>query len=144
MISPKYVVLPKIFSALSMNFPGIKTSSAATDVPARFPFVSVVESNNVPVDSRRTANSLETAVRVSYEVNIYSNALAGEAVLEAEKILDVVDDTFKEIGFGRKASNPMQNLMDVNIYRHYALYKATIVPEYDEITDTTTYRVYAD
>ena len=108
---------------LRAEVPGISVYSEYTEVPAKFPSVTIIESNNTVLQRMRTLK-IENAVNLTYDVNIYSNAVGGYKKLEAKQIQEIVDREFERIGFTRTACNPMTNLQDVNIYRLYSRYEA--------------------
>lgn len=112
----------EVAAALRAGVKSISVYSEYTDVPAKFPAVTIVESNNTILQRMRTLK-IENAVNLTYEVNIYSNAVGGNKKLEAKQIQDIVDRAFEQMGFTRTACNPMANLQDVNIYRLYSRYE---------------------
>lgn len=124
MIDIESIVFSTVASALRETFPGIFVSGEYTDVPAKFPAVTIVEEDNSIVQRMRTTN-IENAVTVMYEVGIYSNTV-GYKKSEAKDILEVVDNEFAEMGFARILCNPVANLSDATIYRIVARYQASI------------------
>lgn len=124
MIDVEFAVYNAVTSDLKLIYPDIFATGDLSSSPAKFPAVSIVEINNSVFISART-NNIENAVSVSYEVNVYSNK-TGYNKIEAKEILAVVDNSFRNLGFTRTFSNPIQNLEDKNIYRIVARYEATI------------------
>ena len=124
MIDVESIVFSTVANALRVKFPDIFVSGEFVDVPARFPAVTIVESDNAIVQRMRTTN-IENAVAVMYEVNIYTNTV-GYKKSEAKDILEVVDDEFSKMGFARTMCNPVANLQDATIYRIVARYEATV------------------
>ena len=124
MIDVESIVFSTVANALRVVYDDIFVSGEFTDVPAKFPAVTIVESDNAIVQRMRTTN-IENAVTVMYEVNIYTNTV-GYKKSEAKDILEVVDDEFSKMGFARVLCNPVANLSDATIYRIVARYQASI------------------
>lgn len=124
MIDPEFSVYSAVTGDLKLEYPDIYATGDVSFSPARFPAVSIVEINNSVLERMRT-KSIENAVSVAFEVNIYTNNL-GYSKLDAKEILSVVDGSFSRLGFTRTFCNPIQNLEDRNIYRVVARYEATI------------------
>ena len=124
MIDVESIIFSTVASALRAVYDDIFVSGEFVDVPAKFPAVTIVESDNAIVQRMRTTN-IENAVTVMYEVNIYTNTV-GYKKSEAKDILEVVDDEFSKMGFARVLCNPVANLSDATIYRIVARYQASI------------------
>lgn len=124
MIDAENQIFSIVAGTLRSEFPGIFVSGEFTDLPAKFPAVTIEESDNAIVQRMRTTN-IENAVAVMYEVNIYTNTV-GYKKSEAKDILEVVDDEFSKMGFARILCNPVANLSDATIYRIVARYQASI------------------
>ena len=124
MIDVESIVFSTVANALRAVYDDIFVSGEFVDVPAKFPAVTIVESDNAIVQRMRTTN-IENAVTVMYEVNIYTNTV-GYKKSEAKDILEVVDDEFSKMGFARVLCNPVANLSDATIYRIVARYQASI------------------
>lgn len=124
MIDIETQVYSAIAGVLRVEYPGIFVSGEFTDLPARFPAVTIVESDNSIVQRMRTTN-IENAVNVMYEVNVYSNKV-GYKKAEAKEILATIDDEFSRLGFARTMCNPVANLQDATIYRIVARYEAAV------------------
>ena len=124
MIDIESIVFSTVASALREKCDGIFVSGEFTDLPAKFPAVTIVESDNSIVQRMRTTN-IENAVTVMYEVGICSNTV-GYKKSEAKDILEVVDNEFAKMGFARILCNPVANLSDATIYRIVARYQASI------------------
>lgn len=121
--------------------PAIFVAGEATDIPARFPAVTIVEASNSVVQRMRTVRNIENAASVMYEVNIYSN-LTGYKKSQAKEILQEIDAEFAEMGLARTMANPISNLQDATIYRIVARYEGVVTAEVGG--DDTVYRVYAN
>lgn len=124
MISVENIVFSQVAEALRVAFPGIFVAGESVDTPAKFPAVTIVESDNAVVQRMRTTN-IENAATLMYEVNIYTNTV-GYKKSEAKDIMEAVDDEFSKLGFARTMCNPISNLSDATIYRMVARYTATV------------------
>lgn len=124
MIDVENIVFSTIATALREKYEGIFVSGEFTDLPAKFPAVTIVESDNSIVQRMRTTN-IENAIAVMYEVNIYTNTV-GYKKSEAKDILQTIDTEFTEMGFARISCTPVSNLQDATIYRIVARYQATV------------------
>ena len=135
MIDIESFLFSQIAGALRSIYEGIFVSSEYVDSPARFPTVTIIESDNSVLQKMRTiAPNLENAVSLMYEVNIYTNT-EGFKKSEAKDILETVDSEFSELGFTRTMSNPISNLQDAKIFR--------IVARYEGVADKD-FRIYTN
>lgn len=110
--------------ALRAAHTGIDVAAEYVEMPAKFPHVSIVESDNRVLTRMRT-NNIENAVSVMYEVNIYSNKASGKKS-EAKAIANTLDDALSGIGFTRTFREQVPNLRDATIYRIVCRYEAVI------------------
>ena len=98
--------------------------------PPKFPAVMVVEMD-INVDERAMDNgSVENAVNVMYQVDVYSNLNKGKKA-QAKAIVALIDEVLAKYRFVRTFCNPIQNMNDATIYRMTARYRR-------RITDTET------
>lgn len=124
MLDPENLIFSTVANALRNTFDDIFVSGEFTDVPARFPAVTIVQSDNAIVQRMRTTN-IENAVTIMMEINVYTNTV-GYKKSEAKDILEVIDNEFAKMGFARILCNPVANLSDATIYRIVARYQASI------------------
>nr|DAO14651.1 MAG TPA: hypothetical protein [Caudoviricetes sp.] len=115
MIQPENYIFDIISKALKAAHNGIFVSGEYVNIPASFPAVTVIESDNSVYERMRTT-TIENAVSLMYECNIYTNR-AGYKKQDANAILQTLSDTFEQIGFTRTFCNPVANLQDATIYR---------------------------
>jgi hypothetical protein len=135
MIDIENQVFSTIATALRAQYSGIFVSGEFNDVPARFPSVTIVESDNSVLQKMMTiAPNLENAVSLMYEVNVYTNSV-GYKKSEAKDIMETIDNEFSKMGFTRTMCNPVSNLQDATIYR--------IVARYEGIADNN-FRIYTN
>lgn len=123
MIDPENIIFSTVATALRDKY-DVFVSGEYTDLPAKFPAVTIVQIDNAVVQRMRTTN-IENAVNVAMEVNVYTNTV-GYKKSEAKDIMETVDDEFTKLGFARMMCNPVANLQDATIYRMVARYEATV------------------
>ena len=99
-------------------------SGESTDVPARFPAVTIEERDNYVYKRLRTTK-IENAASVMYEVNVYTNRV-GYKKQDAQEIMSFIDEILAEKGFTRTMMQPIDNLSDATIYRLVARYEAVV------------------
>lgn len=128
MIDIESTLFSDIADDLRRQYPGIFVAGETTATPSKFPAVTIVEADNAVYQRMRTTQ-IENAVRLMYEVNIYSNKI-GYKKSEAKDILETIDGEFSRLGFTRTACNPISNLQDASIYRILARYEAIVDRNY--------------
>ena len=121
-------VYTTIRSALKEEFPNINITGKYTDSPAKFPHVSIEETNNAVDASYSSTSDREYAANVTYTVNIYTNTETAKA--DAKNIAKIVNDTFSVLGFARSLSQPLPNI-DRTIYRYTMRFTALVSKAYD-------------
>lgn len=119
----------KVFQACADAFRAIYPNGYITPEyvphPPKFPAASVVEMDN-NVDERATDNgNIENAVNVMYQVDVYSNKVAGKKA-QAKAMIALLDDVLARYRFVRTSLIPVQNYMDATIYRMTARYRRRI------------------
>lgn len=124
MIDIESDVYSAVASTLREKFQGIFTSGEFTDAPARFPAVTIVESDNSIYQAMRTTK-IENAATVMYEISVFTNSV-GYKKLEARDIMVAADEEMERLGFTRISMNPVANLQDATIYRIVARYQAIV------------------
>lgn len=97
-------------------------SGESTDVPARFPAVTIEEKDNY-VYTQASTTRIENAANVMYEVNVYTNRV-GYKKQDAQEIMSFIDGILADLKFTRTMMQPIDNLSDATIYRMVARYKA--------------------
>lgn len=102
----------------------IWVSGESTDVPARFPAVTIEEKDNY-VYTRASTTHIENAASVMYEVNVYTNRV-GYKKQDAQEIMSFIDEIMADMKFTRTMMQPIDNLSDATIYRMVARYEATV------------------
>lgn len=95
------------------------------DAPKAFPTITIFQIDNSIVERMRTSERMENAVSVTYEANVYTNAV-GTKKGDAKKIMADIDTVMTKLGFARKMLSPTANLADATIYRLTARYSGTV------------------
>ena len=130
MIDIESFLFSRIAGVLRTSYEGIFVSGEYVDSPAKFPSVTIVESDNSVLQKMMTiAPNLENAVSLMYEVNVYTNSV-GYKKSEAKDIMETIDNEFSKMGFTRTMCNPVSNLQDATIYRIVARYEGIAYPEH--------------
>lgn len=124
MIDLENDIFTAVATALRTEYPNINVYGEYVEIPAGFPCVTIVEADNRIYEEMRTLN-IENAVRVMYEMNVYSNKAAGKKS-EAKAITTTADEVFASIGFTRTFREQIPNLKDSTIYRIVCRYEAVI------------------
>ena len=119
----------KVFQACADAFRAVYPNGYITPEyvlkPPQFPAASVVEMDN-NVDERALDNgSIENAVNVMYQVDVYSNKVTGKKA-QAKAMIALLDDVLTRYRFVRTSLIPVQNYMDATIYRMTARYRRRI------------------
>lgn len=117
-------VFDTVAAELRSQHAGISVSGQFVDTPANFPAVTIVEADNRIFERMRTRR-IENAVRVMYEVQIFSNKASGKKA-EAKEIANTADGVFASLGFTRTMRSQVANLKDATIYRIVCRYEAVV------------------
>lgn len=117
-------VFDTVATELRSQHAGVWVTGEFVNSPAKFPAVTIVESDNRIFERMRTRR-IENAVRVMYEVQIYSNKASGKKA-EAKAIADTADGVFAMLGFTRTMRSQVANLKDATIYRIVCRYEAVV------------------
>lgn len=124
MIDVENDVFDTVATELRSKHAGIFVAGEFVDSPAKFPAVTIVEADNRIFEQMRTRR-IENAVRVMYEVQIFSNKASGKKA-EAKSIADTADGVFASLGFTRTMRSQVANLKDATIYRIVCRYEAVV------------------
>lgn len=124
MIDIESDVFDTVAAELRSKHAGIFVAGEFIDTPAKFPAVTIVEADNRIFERMRTRR-IENAVRVMYEVQIFSNKASGKKA-EAKSIADTADGMFASLGFTRTMRSQVANLKDATIYRIVCRYEAVV------------------
>lgn len=106
------------------KFPNIVVSGEEVAAPSDFPFVSIVEADNKPVERTQDSGSLENHATLMYEVNVYSNRTRGKKT-ECKAIFSEIDERMAAWGFTR-IGKVYQTIHDGTIGRMIGRYTAVV------------------
>ena len=124
MIECETDVFNAVATALRTAYEDIYVVGEYVSAPKKFPAVYIIENDNRVLERYRT-ETIENAVSVMYEVNIFSNKASGKKA-EAKAIAATVDAAFVSHGFTRTMRNQVPNLNDATIYRIVCRYEAIV------------------
>ena len=125
MIDVESKVFQKCADAFRAAYPNGYITPEYVPQPPKFPAVSVVEMDN-NVDERAIDNgSIENAVNVMYQVDVYSDLNRGKKA-QAKAIIALIDEALAQYRFVRTFCNPIQNFNEATIFRMTARYRRRI------------------
>lgn len=127
MIDIESQVFTLIATKLRSKFKDITVASTLTDIPATFPFVSIVEGDNYTYVKSLDSSRREEHATVMYEINVYSNKSSGKKQ-ECKNIYVTIDSELIKLGFTRISKSPFSN-ETATIYRIVGRYIAVVSKE---------------
>jgi hypothetical protein len=128
MIDVESKVFQKCADAFRAAYPNGFITPEFVSKPPTFPAVAVIEMDN-NVDERAMDNgSIENAVNVMYQVDVYSNLNTGKKA-QAKAIIALLDKVLSDYRFVRTFCNPVTNFNDERIYRMTARYRRRITDQ---------------
>ena len=125
MIDVENEIYDRVADKLREAFNGIGIAGEYVQSPSQFPFVSIIEADNTPLQRTQTSDSGENHAILMYEINVYSNKAKGKKA-ECKAIAAVADSEMMTMGFTRMMLNPIQNMNDATIYRILGRYRAVV------------------
>ena len=125
MIDVENEIYDRVADKLRATFNGIGIAGEYVQSPSQFPFVSIVEADNTPLQRTKTTDCGENPATLMYEINVYSNKAKGKKA-ECKAIVAVVDSEMMTMGFTRMMLNPIQNMNDATVYRILGRYRAVV------------------
>lgn len=125
MIDVENEIYDRVADKLRATFNGIGIAGEYVQSPSQFPFVSIVEADNTPLQRTKTTDCGENHATLMYEINVYSNKAKGKKA-ECKAIVAVVDSEMMTMGFTRMMLNPIQNMNDATVYRILGRYRAVV------------------
>ena len=123
MIDVEGYVFTPIAEAVRAEFSGAYVTGEYVNEPARFPHVTIVESDNYTSTRHLDNADSEKFATVMYQVDVYSNKTQGKKK-ECKDILKLIDSMMYARNFTRISASPVPNLFDGSIYRLTARYRA--------------------
>lgn len=134
MIYPENFIFDMVADVLREKYASanIFVTGEYVDAPARFPAVTIIQSDSSEY-MRRHTNDGEQATSLMYEITVYSNKV-GYKKMEAYEIMQTIDDIMtgkivseeRRMGFHRTMCSPIPNLQDSTIYSLVARYQGVI------------------
>ena len=125
MIDIENEVFDRVAKRVREQFPNIFMVGEYVKSPSSFPAVSLMEMDNSVRETTIDSGSNENHVNVMYEVNVYSNKIAGKKS-ECKAIIALIDTEMTTMGFVRVTLTPVPNEYDSTIYRMVGRYRAVV------------------
>lgn len=116
-------VYTSLVNALHEHDSKIETASVYTNMPSKYPFVSLEEIGNAVYEQTSDSCDIENHADIEYEVNIYTQNPNKKS--KGDGIAQVVDTHFKTLGFVRMTRNILQN-QDDTTYRIILRYRGVV------------------
>ena len=129
MIDKENEVYTLVKKAIIAEFPNANVSSVYAPTVAKFPHVSIVQTDSTENTDFRDSSNEEKIVNLNYQIDIYSNDTA-KGKTECKKILKIVDDTLRRKNFRRTVLTPVPNQNDASIYRLTVQYTVSASQKY--------------
>lgn len=123
MIDIESFIFSPIAQAVRAQFAGAYVTGEYVKAPAKFPHVSIAESDNYMTARHLDSSNAEKYSTLMYEVNVYSNKTSGKKS-ECRAIMALIDRMMYDFNFTRLSMTPVPNLEDATIYRITARYRA--------------------
>lgn len=119
MIDIEADVFDRVYGAVSPLVPTGCFKSVYVPNPTKFPFVTLMEMDNLTDRKNRSSAMTEDYAIVTYEANVYAMDKAG-----CKNVMSALDTAMVNLGFIRLMCQFVPNLADNNIFRYTARYQA--------------------
>lgn len=138
-------IFNKVFDTVFDAIKAVDDTADIMDVPAdmfaKYPAVTVRETNNVPVKRMNTDECAENASRLSYEIRIYCDKLTG-AKSHAKELFQAADSAMQGMKFFRTMKRELPN-QDRTVFVIYGRWEV-IVGKPQEINGNIVYQMYRE
>ena len=124
MIDVENDVFDYVYSSVSSLVPAGCFKSMYMQSPTKFPFATLMETDNVTDARFRTSSDNEEYAVVTYEVNVYAMDKK-----TCRSVMNALDTAMTTLGFTRIAMSFIPNLADSKIFRIIARYRAEADPQ---------------
>ena len=122
MIDKEKEVFEYVAEGLRSKYKSIYVIGAElSDMPPKFPAVSLVQTNNAVKTEYSTFLSLENVVGEDYKAEVYSNLREGKEA-QTKEIASTISDLMMNLGYERTFCEPIPN-MDSTIARRMARFR---------------------
>ncbi len=139
MIDVENIIFTRLATMLRAEFGVISVYGEYVELPASFPCVTVVETDNKVLRRTRDLSGVEHHAQVLYEINVYTNDASGKKS-RAKEIANAIDDKMSEMQFTRIFRGQVPNI-DRTIYRITMRFEG-VVGEGRDINGETVYQLY--
>lgn len=130
-----------LYVRLVNAYPGISIYSIVPRVPAKLPCVSIEQIDDYVIASRSTAQSINNASHITFEINTFSNS-KNDAKTQCKEIMNSISIWLADIGFTRIMNQPAPNLADATISRRVARFTADVIQAKEIIGNQIDYDYY--
>ena len=110
---------------LSATYKDLTVTGEYTQIPSKFPCVTLEEISNTEVRGLMDSSHNENYRRVQYRLQVFSNSASGKKT-QAKKILSTADGILRELGFRRITYAPRPSQYSSTIYEIRTTYEAVI------------------
>lgn len=114
----------ELAAILREKYKGVTVYPEDVEIPAKFPCVTLVESDQYTYKRTVTADNVKHHLTLTYTVNVYSNQ-QGNGKQECKDIMQTVADYLEGCGFVMTMNGPVANV-DRSISRRTARFTGTL------------------
>lgn len=133
------MVFDTVFNAVKAVDDDADIMDVPADMFAKYPAVTVRETNNVPLKRMNTDDCAENCSRLSYEIRVYCNDKE-LAKSHAKQIFQAVDAAMQGMKFYRTMKRELPN-QDRTVFVIYGRWEV-VVGQPQEINGNTVYQMY--
>ena len=119
MIDVETEVLNAVYPYIEDLVPEDSFSSVYVPAPSSFPFVTLMEMDNISDTGHQSTALDEEYAVITYEANVYATDK-----LDCREIMDALDQAMIRLNFTRLSMTTVPNLADRTIFRITARYRA--------------------
>lgn len=112
-------VFNRVYESVAPLVPNGCFKSMFVPNPPKFPFVTLMEMDNVTDARRKTQTGTEEYAVITYEANVYA-----QDKFSCREAMDALDKAMVQLNFTRLSMRFIPNLADSTIFRITARYRA--------------------
>lgn len=119
MIDVEELIFDHVYASVSGVVPEGNFQSVYVPAPSSFPFVTLMEMDNITDTRHRTNEDGDEFAVVTYEANVYAMDK-----YECRNVMDTLDRAMMRLNFTRLSMGFIPNMTDRTVYRITARYQA--------------------
>lgn len=119
MIDVEADVFNRVYESVAPLVPAGCFKSVFVPNPAKFPFATLMEIDNITDKKNRSTAMDEDYAIVTYEANVYATDKYG-----CRALMNALDSAMTNLGFMRLSMQHVPNLADNTLFRYTARYQA--------------------